>query len=149
MQTLDFDQTVEQIADTDQRYAADAYYFLRDALDHTQKTLKEDSNARKQPQHVSGKQLLEGIRKLALEQFGPMALTVLHDWGITRCEDFGEIVFNMVDSKLLSKTQEDTREDFKSIYDFEEAFRTPFLPKFARPVITEKSKQSQGRKDHP
>ena len=148
MQTLDFDQTVEQITQADERYAADAYYFLRDALDHTQSKLKKESSSRKQPQHVSGKQLLEGIRDLALDQFGPMSLTVLHDWGLKRCEDFGEIVFNMVDYKLLSKTQEDTRADFKSIYEFEETFKKPFLPK-TRPAFTsEKPRKKQKQKDH-
>lgn len=147
MQTLDFDQTIEQISQTDPRFAADAYYFLRDALDHTQAQLRKPSSERKQPQHVSGKELLEGIRDLAIEQFGPMALTVLNDWGVTRCEDFGEIVFNMVDSKLLSKTADDTREDFKSIYDFEEAFRKPFLPRMRLPFSPEKPRSNQTQKD--
>lgn len=147
MQTLDFDQTIEQITQTDERYATDAYYFLRDALDHTQAQLNKPTTGRKQPQHVSGKELLEGIRDLAIEQFGPMALTVLNDWGLTRCEDFGEIVFNMVDSKLLSKTADDTREDFKSIYDFEEAFRKPFLPRTRLPFSSEKPRTNQKQKD--
>ncbi|MBT5928556.1 MAG: hypothetical protein HOH33_18295 [Verrucomicrobia bacterium] len=147
MQTLDFDQTIEQITQADERFAADAYYFLRDALDHTQSQLKKESTSRKQPQHVSGAQLLEGIRDLALEQFGPMTLTVMHDWGLKRCEDFGEIVFNMVDHKLLSKTQEDTRADFKSIYDFEEAFKKPFLPRIRPAFSSEKPRKNQKQKD--
>lgn len=147
MQTLDFDQTIEQITHTDTRYAVDAYYFLRDALDHTQGKLKKTSAGRNQPQHVTGKELLKGIRELAIEQFGPMALTVLHDWGVTKCEDFGEIVFNMVDSKLLSKTADDTREDFKSIYDFEEAFRKPYLPLTRPPFSSEKPRTHLKQKD--
>ncbi len=147
MQTLDFDQTVEQITQSDERFAADAYYFLRDALDYTQSKIKKESTSRKQPQHVSGKQLLEGVRDLALDQFGPMALTVMHEWGLKRCEDFGEIVFNMVDFKLLSKTKEDTRADFKSIYDFEDVFRKPFLPKTRPDFSAEKSRKNLKQKD--
>lgn len=147
MQTLDFDHTVEQITQADERFAADAYYFLRDALDHTQNKIKKEKTSGKQPQHVSGEQLLEGVRDLALEQFGPMALTVMHDWGLTRCEDFGEIVFNMVDHKLLSKTKEDTRADFKSIYDFEEAFRKPFLPERMPAFESEKPRKNLKQKD--
>jgi uncharacterized repeat protein (TIGR04138 family) len=79
--------------------------------------------------HVSGQELLSGIREFALRQFGPMALTVLEEWGVKRCEDFGEIVFNMIESGLLAKTAEDSRDDFKGGYDFMEAFREPFLPR--------------------
>ena len=60
-----------------------------------------------------------------------MAITVLDEWGITRCEDFGELVFNMVEQSLLGKTDDDTRDDFKAGYDFTEAFRKPYLPKKA------------------
>jgi len=56
---------------------------------------------------------------------------VLNEWGVHRCEDFGEIVFNMVEHDLLAKTSEDSRENFKGGYDFEEAFRKPFLPPHA------------------
>ena len=57
-----------------------------------------------------------------------MTLTVLEEWGIKCCEDFGEIVFNMVENKLLAKTEQDSREDFRNGYDFHDAFRKPFLP---------------------
>lgn len=78
--------------------------------------------------HVSGQELLKGIREYALGQFGPMAMTVLDDWGIHTCRDFGEIVFNMVEIGLLAKTDADTRSDFDGGYEFVEAFRNPFLP---------------------
>ena len=126
MQTLDFDQTVEQITQSDERYAPDAYYFLRDALDHTQSQIKKEKTSGKQPQHVSGEQLLKGIRDLALEQFGPMALTVMYDWGMLRCEDFGEIVFNMVNGGLMRKTDEDNLSDFDDVFDFKTEFETNF-----------------------
>ena len=78
--------------------------------------------------HVTGQELLDGIRAYALEQFGPMVPTVFEEWGLQNCADFGEIVFNMVEIGLLAKTEKDSREDFKSGYDFEDAFRKPFLP---------------------
>jgi uncharacterized repeat protein (TIGR04138 family) len=127
MHDINFDEELEKIVTKDPRYTREAYLFVREALDHTQKMIgkpeKEDA-----PRHVSGQQLLEGIRQFALQQFGPMALTVLSEWGVQRCEDFGEIVFNMVENSLLAKTEEDSREDFKSGYSFEDAFRKPFLP---------------------
>jgi uncharacterized repeat protein (TIGR04138 family) len=73
--------------------------------------------------------LLEGIRQYALHQFGPMAVTVFEDWGVRRSEDFGELVFNMVDIGLLAKTDEDSRADFERGFDFREALQNPFLPR--------------------
>jgi uncharacterized repeat protein (TIGR04138 family) len=127
MHGISFDEVLEKIVAQDPRFTREAYGFVREALDHTQKIVgkppKDDL-----PRHVSGQQLLGGIRDYALEQYGPMTLTVLNEWGIQRCEDFGEIVFNMVENSLLAKTDQDTREDFKGGYDFEDAFRKPFLP---------------------
>jgi len=71
--------------------------------------------------HVTGPELLEGIRDLALQQFGLMARTVFRMWGIDRTDDFGEIVFNLVESELMSKTDEDTLQDFRDIYDLDQA----------------------------
>ena len=107
------------------RYRRDAYLFVRDALDFTQKAAARE---RREGLHVTGQELLAGVRDYALAQFGPMAITVLDDWGITRCEDFGEIVFNVVEAGLFPKTDKDSREDFQNGYNFEEAFRKPFLP---------------------
>ena len=139
MHTANFDEALDQILQKDPRYQSEAYQFVREALDHTQKVVNKLSKAESRGsssddltegkvRHVSGQELLAGIRDYALEQFGPMTLTVLNEWGIQRCEDFGEIVFNMVENHLLAKTKNDSRDDFKSGYDFEEAFRQPFLP---------------------
>jgi uncharacterized repeat protein (TIGR04138 family) len=121
-----FDDVIEYIVSKDPRYKKDAYYFVREALDYTQSLVSKKT--KKPVRHVTGQQLLEGIREFALRQFGPMAITVLNDWGIYRCEDFGEIVFNMVDYSLLSKTEKDSKDDFKCGYDFYEAFCKPFKP---------------------
>ena len=139
MQEVSLEQAVEQILEKDPRYARDAYLFLREALDHTQKAVAKpvregrgghESKPEEKPtvRHVTGLQLLEGIRVYALEQFGPMVPTVFEEWGIQNCSDFGEIVFNMVEIGLLAKTESDSREDFKNGYSFEDAFRKPFLP---------------------
>jgi len=126
MQELNFDHTLELIRAKDSRYEADAYHFVREALEHTQKQVTRQN--RSQPRHVSGQELLEGIRDFALSQFGPMAIMVFEEWGVKNCEDFGEIVFNMVEIGLLGKTETDSRADFQKGYDFETAFRKPFLP---------------------
>jgi uncharacterized repeat protein (TIGR04138 family) len=127
MHDINFDEELDKIVAKDPRYTREAYLFVREALDHTQKMIVKQEKE-EGPRHVSGRQLLEGSRDYALQQFGPMALTVLNEWGIRRCEDLGEIVFNMVENSLLAKTDQDTREDFAGGYDFEEAFRKPFVP---------------------
>ena len=127
MQAASFEEAIEQIAAQDRRYHREAYFFLREALDHTHKITGKPPK-KNAVRHVSGQELLNGLREYALQQFGPMTLTVLEEWGIKRCEDFGEIVFNMVENKLLAKTEQDSREDFRNGYDFHDAFRKPFLP---------------------
>lgn len=129
MQAVSFEEVVEQITAKDKRYARDAYQFLREALDHTHKAAgKPAAKSSKQIRHVTGQELLEGIREYALQTFGPMAMTVFEEWGIRSCTDFGEIVFIMVEHSLLKKTDKDSRTDFENGYDFHAAFREPFLP---------------------
>ena len=133
-QSLNVEEVLETIVAKDTRYPREAYYFVREALDVAQRrfTKAATKSAKEKPSHVSGQQLLEGIRAHALEQFGPLTLMVLAEWGIHHGEDFGEIVFNMVESSLLGKTENDSRDDFKGGYDFFMAFRMPYLPKAKR-----------------
>ena len=126
MQEINFDESVDLIIAKDKRFARDAYTFVREALDFTQKLAVKE--ARGAIRHVSGQELLAGIRQFALEQFGPMAATVFEEWGVKSCRDFGEIVFNMVEIGLLAKTDKDTRDDFQNGYDFTDAFQKPFWP---------------------
>jgi len=126
MQEINFDEAVDLILAKDRRFARDAYSFVREALDFTQKSVGKE--VRGTIRHVSGQELLGGIRKFALEQFGPMVVTVFDEWGVKQCEDFGEIVFNMVEIGLLAKTEKDGRADFQNGYDFTDAFRKPFWP---------------------
>lgn len=111
----DFYQVSEDIYAKDNRYKPDSYEFVMQALHFTQSRLKKES-------HVSGKELLEGVRDFAIEQYGPMARTVLKHWGITKTGDFGNIVFNMINEKMLSKTENDSIDDFKDVYSFDAAF---------------------------
>ncbi len=126
MHEVSFEEALELIQAKDPRFNDDAYRFVREALDHTQKSIGKEN--RGPIRHVTGRELLEGIRDFALSQFGPMAMMVLDEWGIHQCADFGEIVFNMVEIGLLAKTEQDSRADFAGGYDFFEAFRKPFLP---------------------
>jgi uncharacterized repeat protein (TIGR04138 family) len=126
MQEINFEEVLEKIVAQDPRFARDAYHFTREALDFTQKLISREN--RGSVRHVTGQELLDGIRQFALQQYGPMTVTVLEDWNVKNCRDFGDIVFNMVESGLLAKTEKDTRDDFQTGYDFTDAFRKPFWP---------------------
>ncbi|RME94822.1 MAG: hypothetical protein D6766_04860 [Verrucomicrobia bacterium] len=127
MEPHELDEVIDRIVAQDPRYAREAYDFMREAVEFTQNAIRKANNNR--PRHITGQELLAGIRTYALEQYGPMALMLFHEWGIYRCEDFGEIVFNLVDHGIFSKTESDRKEDFAGGYDFEEVFRKPFKPK--------------------
>ena len=126
MNDTSFEQAVDAICNQDTRYGIDAYFFVREALDFTGKNLKKPAQGKKR--HVSGTELLEGIRQYALQEFGPMSLTVLASWGVHSTADFGELVFNLVEAGQLGKTEEDSRADFANSYDFHDVFAKPFLP---------------------
>jgi uncharacterized repeat protein (TIGR04138 family) len=99
---------------------------LRDALDYTTKQQKKTKGA--SVRHVAGPELLDGVRLYALKEFGPMVVTVLSYWGIHSCEDVGHMVFNLIGAGIFGKTEEDSIEDFKNVFDFHEAFVKPFEP---------------------
>ena len=133
MQDPDFAEIVTLICKEDPRFDRKAYDFVRLGLDSAVKELrKKDATRAEKSRHVSGAELLEGLRVYALDQFGPLTKTVLNAWGVTRCTDFGDIVFNLIEYNVFSKTESDRREDFADIYDFEEAFVKPFLPAATR-----------------
>ncbi|MSU65295.1 MAG: hypothetical protein EXS38_04150 [Opitutus sp.] len=129
MQQPDFNEVVTLICKEDPRFDRKAYDFVRLGLDQTVKELRKKDAARtERSRHVSGSELLEGLRAYALEQFGPLTKTVLNAWGVRRCRDFGDIVFNLIEFNVFSKTENDRREDFTDLFDFEEAFVKPFQP---------------------
>lgn len=104
----------------DPRYKPEAYRFMFEALEFTLRRLG-------QRRHISGRELLDGARDCAREQFGGLAKTVLNHWGVARTEDFGEIVFNLVDAGMMGRTENDSREDFRDGYAFDEAFPVDFV----------------------
>src|SRR5215471_18179511 len=113
-----------EVVRRDPRYPFEAYDFVFDALLHTRKLLGRLAEEGGEPDkecHVSGPELLAGVRDLALREFGLMARTVFHMWGIDRTDDFGEIVFNLVEANLMSKTPTDCRQDFHNVYDLDQA----------------------------
>lgn len=126
MQKIGFAEALESVLGRDPRYNRDGYIFLRDALDFTTKLQKKIKGV--SVRHVTGPELLDGVRQYALKEFGPMVITVFDSWGIHSCEDFGHMVFNLIGAGVFGKTEEDSIEDFKNVYDFEEAFVRPFAP---------------------
>jgi uncharacterized repeat protein (TIGR04138 family) len=118
---MNYSAKLAEVVKRDPRYSYEAYEFLFQALHHTQKRLGRDRADAELRNHVSGPELLEGVRALALQEFGLMARTVLRMWGIRKTDDFGEIVFNLVAAELMSKTDDDTRADFRDVFDLDEA----------------------------
>ena len=115
---------LDDVVRRDPRYAYEAYEFLFEALQHTQHRLGRvppDDAAPDEDYHVSGPELLHGVRELALREFGLMARTVFRLWGIDATADVGELVFNLIDAGLMSRTPDDHRRDFVDVYDLDEA----------------------------
>jgi uncharacterized repeat protein (TIGR04138 family) len=113
------EELLNAIFQRDRRYSRDAYVFVSEALGHAVRKSGRRG-------HVSGRELCEGLREHALEQFGRLARVVLENWGVRSSEDIGNMVFNMVEVGLLRKTDEDRREDFIGVLDFDEAFDRGF-----------------------
>jgi uncharacterized repeat protein (TIGR04138 family) len=111
----EFYDLVDEICLKDKRYKPDAYEFVLQGLGFTQKKLKKTA-------HVTGVQLAGGLRDYAINQYGALAARVLSHWGISQTQDFGNIVFNLIEKKILSKTKEDSLLDFDAVYDFKAAF---------------------------
>ena len=118
----EFKEKVDKIIKKDPRYKPQSYAFVMGALDYTLGKLEK-------PRHITGRELLEGIKELAKEEFGPTAKLVFEHWGIKTTEDFGNIVFNLVEAGIMSKTEEDSIEDFKEVFDFTEEFEGKYQMK--------------------
>ncbi|MEM7261627.1 MAG: Minf_1886 family protein [Planctomycetota bacterium] len=102
----------------DTRFKPEAYNFIFEALDHTvrEKYGEGEEDTASASRHVTGPDLLEGIRDLAIESFGCLASTVLDCWGIGQSDDFGELVFNLVEYGLMGSQESDSKEDFSDGY---------------------------------
>lgn len=147
MQPNGLNEALERVLKEDPRFARDAYLFLRDALDYTIKQKKKKRSD--MTHHVDGRELLNGIRAFALKQFGPMVVTVFNYWGIEKCEHFGHMVFNLVKAGVFGKTETDSIDDFRDVYDFREAFEAPFLPEAAPSAESRKIARDQPASELP
>ncbi|MFH1313591.1 MAG: Minf_1886 family protein [Candidatus Eisenbacteria bacterium] len=110
---------LEVLAADDARYKLESYIFVINAVEFTMRSLRRRG-------HVSGRELLEGIKGLAKREFGPMAKTVFESWGVAKTEDFGEIVFKLIGAGILGKTDKDSREDFTNVFDFNDVFEKQY-----------------------
>ena len=109
------DLVLDRLRERNPRYHETAYVFVLSALHHVIEGLPE-------PRHISGRELAEGVRDLAIARFGPMARDVLEHWGIRASGDVGELVFALVEAGILIKQEEDELTDFVGVFDFDEAF---------------------------
>ena len=117
-----FDAAIDNLCARDTRFRPEAYYFVLMALEAEMLQI----GGRR---HITGQELSEAVRRLALNQYGLMARSVLESWGCHATDDFGAIVYNLIALKLLSKTDEDSIEDFHAVYDFKVAFDEGYVPR--------------------
>ncbi len=153
MKKLSYEEALRDILHEDSRYDEQAYHFVREALDHTIKLLNKIEGP---DRHVTGQELLEGIRLYALQEFGAISQTLFRSWGIHCTRDFGHIVFSLVDKGILGKTDQDRISDFEGAYEFEQAFRDPYKPKMklrferlAREQNLRESEDQEQNDNHP
>ena len=128
---------ITDIIRRDGRYAYEAYEFVFEALSHTQQMVGRvpvGGEAPGEEHHVSGKEILEGAVDLAREEFGFLARTVFHQWGLRRTDDLGEIVFNLIEAGLLSKTDTDNRADFHDVFDLDRALSEGYAIRLSGPA---------------
>ena len=118
----------KKLEETKQRHPKhpeESFVFLQEALHQTLNQIKTENSGN--PRHISGKELLLGFRDYALNRFGPMTLTVLNEWNISCCRDIGEMVFYLIKVGVFLKQESDSLEDFQEVFDFKEAFISPYL----------------------
>ncbi len=116
-----------EILREDQRYPIEAYQFVREGLVYAHEVMRLGDSDCPSERHITGQQLCEALRRYALDQFGFMAKTVLNNWGIYSTSDFGEIVYNLIRIKHMRKSDDDQREDFDDVYEFDTAFEPQFI----------------------
>jgi len=110
---------LESLVAEDPRYKMEAYLFVMSGLEYTLAKLRRSG-------HITGKELAEGLRDYARSKFGPSAKMVFEHWGVRRTDDFGAIVFNLIGRGILGKTEADSIEDFRNVYDFGEVFERDY-----------------------
>lgn len=125
MNEQSFEDAVGRLCETGGDYDAEAYYFLREGLDRAVRKAAESDPERR---HVSGRELCEALRDHALEEFGPLALLVLTQWGLYETADFGRMVYALINEGVFGRNPDDKPSDFENVYDFEETFAKPWDP---------------------
>lgn len=126
-----FEDAVRSILEKDSRYDRDAYFFLRDSLNETVKRIRPDELP--EHRHVTGRELLDGLRDYALDELGCMALPVLEFWGVQSGRDVGCMVYNLIGEQAFRRSEDDDPSDFEGWHSFVEIFQEPFRP--TRPVL--------------
>ena len=122
-------ETIRELAGP---YPHAAFEFVQEGLAHTAQTVHGPENPKEREtdapdgqepsRHVSGQQLCLGLKDYAHRKYGRLARLVLSRWSIHRTDDFGRIVFAMIDGGLMNKSDQDCLEDFSDVYEFDEAF---------------------------
>jgi uncharacterized repeat protein (TIGR04138 family) len=129
-------KSLEQVVEEYGHFPIEAFEFVRHGLSYAVQQVHGDVEGKPEAAcHISGKQLSTGLRDYALMRYGVMARAVMAHWGIHRTMDFGRIVFAMVDSKLMFKTDHDDIRDFEGVFDFEEAFAPPQRPRCEQKAV--------------
>ena len=139
MQPTQFIDAVKVVISQDPKYDVGAYYFLKDALDFTVKRVIESNDG--EHRHVAASELLIGFRDLALQEFGPMASTMMDEWRLHSCTDIGNMVFQLIEEGVFGKQDSDTMEDFAELFPLQETLNAPFLPK--NPASNAKTKEQR------
>lgn len=108
-------------------YPIEAYHFIREGLEYSVGRMQAGTrdvpgSASVEGNHVTGQQLCMGLLDFAISRYGMLAPAVLERWRIHRTDDFGRMVFAMIDVGIMAKTPSDSIEDFRSVYDFAEVF---------------------------
>jgi uncharacterized repeat protein (TIGR04138 family) len=119
-------QSLQELASESGQYSPEAYEFIQRGLSYTVDKLHGSEADPDANRHVSGRQLCQGLREMALTQWGMLARTVLREWGIHSTLDFGRIVFSLIHAGQMQKTDEDTIEDFRNVFDFKHAFEAGY-----------------------
>jgi uncharacterized repeat protein (TIGR04138 family) len=128
MVPITFEEAVYRAVQADPRYQPAAYSFVRDALHISVKMFRDGE----EDQHVTGQEMLQGVLRHGLDEFGPMALTILDLWGLQRGEDVGNIVYNLIAVGYFGKNDGDSLSDFAGGFEFKTAFLEPFVPSSQR-----------------
>ncbi len=126
MQPTQFMDAVKVVIARDPRYDVGAYYFLKESLDFTVKRVMVSNDG--EHRHVAASELLIGFRDLAIQEFGPMASTMMTEWGINSCTDIGTMVFQLIDEGVFGKQDSDALEDFAELFPLLETLDAPFSP---------------------